>query len=687
MVKKAGGLPILPLDGFMERGRLLSAEFGEGVGGWWTSDVTNYYSLAALLADYRPDVIVHLAEQPSAPYSMANVEQATETLFNNTVGTWNLLAAINETCPSALLLHVSTMGEYGTPGVPIPEGVFPSGDFEGMAFPRNPGSVYHACYDDDTEVLTRDGWKQFSDLHPADQIASRDLEDDRVRFASPTKIMRYDYDGPMYCLQQRRLSLRVTPNHRMVIAGRGGGKVGAAKIREAHAVQGKAVSYLLSGTWDGEHLDRWIVPTYEWHNHSVAFQRKACAIPLDVWLPFLGWYLAEGSVHTKRKRVDFTQKKGPNSERLAVVCAEVAAYLGAKTGRYNASGDREVHAIHSRQLCEHLLQFGKAADKYIPREVLSLQPSLLCPLFAALMAGDAHRHSDGHWTYHTISRRLADDVQELALRLRYSANISVARQNQYRVNICPTLTMQVNQFPEDLNDWTEHYIGSVWCCEVPGDGIILVRREGKPVWCGNSKVASGALVALAARLWKLRAAVLYQGVVFGITPETMLATRFDVDEAFGTVLNRFCAQAILGVPLTVYGSGGQTRGYISLKDVCLSVPILAQALAGQEPGKILHVNHLTTMQSVLQLAGAVDQGARTVTGQGVDIAHVPNVRIEAEQHDYRVAVNVMADLLPEYEDLEQAVVEVLKRLAGYRDRLESVREAMMPRTTWTGGKQ
>jgi len=66
---------------------------------------------------------------------------------------------------------------------------------------------------------------------------------------------------------------------------------------------------------------------------------------------------------------------------------------------------------------------------------------------------------------------------------------------------------------------------------------------------------------------------------------------------------------------------------------------------------------------------------------------VPNVRIEAEQHDYRVAVNVMADLLPEYEDLEQAVVEVLKRLAGYRDRLESVREAMMPRTTWTGGKQ
>src|SRR5207245_4325823 len=111
------------------------------------------------------------------------------------------------------------------------------------------------------------------------------------------------------------------------------------------------------------------------------------------------------------------------------------------------------------------------------------------------------------------------------------------RNVEYRVNFTKTTLFEVNQQPENLHDWIEEYTGMVYCCEVPGDGIILVRRNGKAIWCGNSKVHDSHNIMFCCKIWGLRATDLNQGVVYGVqTDETTqnagLATSFDYDQIY-----------------------------------------------------------------------------------------------------------------------------------------------------------
>jgi UDP-sulfoquinovose synthase len=109
-------------------------------------DLLDYTSLKNCMSEFRPDAIVHLAEMPSAPYSMIDQEHAVFTQQNNVIGSLNLLWAIKEVCPDAHLIKLGTMGEYGTPNIDIPEGFFEV-EFRGrkdhLPFPRQAGSFYH----------------------------------------------------------------------------------------------------------------------------------------------------------------------------------------------------------------------------------------------------------------------------------------------------------------------------------------------------------------------------------------------------------------------------------------------------------------------------------------------------------------------------------------------------------------
>lgn len=109
-------------------------------------DMLDYGFLRDFLNDFQPDAIVHLAEMPSAAYSMIDPQHASFTQHNNVIGSLNLLWAINETCPDAHLVKLGTLGEYGTPDIDIPEGFFEV-EFRGrkdyLPFPRQAGSFYH----------------------------------------------------------------------------------------------------------------------------------------------------------------------------------------------------------------------------------------------------------------------------------------------------------------------------------------------------------------------------------------------------------------------------------------------------------------------------------------------------------------------------------------------------------------
>ncbi len=158
-----------------------------------------------------------------------------------------------------------------------------------------------------------------------------------------------------------------------------------------------------------------------------------------------------------------------------------------------------------------------------------------------------------------------------------------------------------------------------------------------------SKVHDSHNIMFACRTWGLRATDLNQGIVYGqATEETMrdprLATRFDYDGVFGTVLNRFVVQAVLGHPLTVYGTGGQTRGLIDIRDTCECIRLAAENPA--EPGEFRVFNQMTESLSVAEMADRVVQ----TYGKPVEVEHLDPPRTEKPEHYYNVAHTSLLEL-------------------------------------------
>jgi UDP-sulfoquinovose synthase len=185
------------------------------------------------------------------------------------------------------------------------------------------------------------------------------------------------------------------------------------------------------------------------------------------------------------------------------------------------------------------------------------------------------------------------------------------------------------------------------------EGFIEITHKGRtdvmpyPKQPGSfyhlSKVHDSANIMFACRIWGIRATDLNQGIVYGHdTEETVLhpelATRFDYDGVFGTVLNRFCVQAVTGHPLTVYGSGGQTRGTLNIIDTLACVELALQHPA--EPGEFRVFNQFTETFSVSEMAELV---ASEYSGAAV-IHHEPDPRVEKEEHYYRAAHTKLLDL-------------------------------------------
>ena len=194
-----------------------------------------------------------------------------------------------------------------------------------------------------------------------------------------------------------------------------------------------------------------------------------------------------------------------------------------------------------------------------------------------------------------------------------------------------------------------------------------------------SKVHDSHNIAFCCRAWGLRATDLNQGVVYGqSTPETTLhpdlATRFDYDAIFGTVLNRFVIQAAAGLPLTVYGKGGQTRGFLDIRDTlaCVELAIDTPAAAGE----FRVFNQFTESFSVNELAGKVSAAIG-----GAEIVHVEDPRVEMQEHYYRAAHTKLLDLglLPHLldDDLLSGLLDIARSNVH---RIEP--SAMEPQVMW-----
>jgi len=151
-VEEVGSQSAIPIFNIDERLQAFHDRFGKDLI-FREGSLLDYPFLRGFLADFQPDAIVHLAEMPSAPYSMMDQEHSVFTQQNNVIGSLNMLWAMREVCPQAHLVKLGTMGEYGTPNIDIPEGFFEvefRGRKEKLPFPRQPGSFYHLTKVHDT---------------------------------------------------------------------------------------------------------------------------------------------------------------------------------------------------------------------------------------------------------------------------------------------------------------------------------------------------------------------------------------------------------------------------------------------------------------------------------------------------------------------------------------------------------
>jgi UDP-sulfoquinovose synthase len=217
------------------------------------------------------------------------------------------------------------------------------------------------------------------------------------------------------------------------------------------------------------------------------------------------------------------------------------------------------------------------------------------------------------------------------------------------------------------------------------DRLPFPRQAGS--WYHWSKVFDSGDVMFATKIWRLRATDVMQGVLYGTrTPEMVhdsLLTRFDFDEVWGTALNRFVVEAVLGLPITPYGAGGQKRGFIALEDSMQSLRLAVEHPA--EPGEYRVFNQFDAWYSVNDLAELTQRVGREF-GLEPTIEHLPDPRIEAEQHYY----NPVLENLPRLgyrrsRELEDVVREIFKDLLRYKRRLAARRHVVMPVVQWRDG--
>jgi len=225
------------------------------------------------------------------------------------------------------------------------------------------------------------------------------------------------------------------------------------------------------------------------------------------------------------------------------------------------------------------------------------------------------------------------------------------------------------------------------------EGFLKIQHNGRedvlpfPKQPGSfyhlSKVHDSHNVMFCCKVWGIRATDLNQGVVYGtltdeVALDERLINRFDYDEVFGTVLNRFCVQAAIGHPMTVYGRGGQTRGFLDIRDTvrCIELACLNPAARGE----FRVFNQFTEQFSVLELADLVRTAGRKLNLNAI-VEHLPDPRVEAEEHYYNAKHTKLTELGLNPHLLSESLLDSVMNIAlQYKDRVDPA--LLMPRVNW-----
>ncbi len=375
-----------------------------------------------------------------------------------------------------------------------------------------------ACFSDDTEVLTNNGWKLFKDCIVEDKFATMNTNKE-IEYQFATDVIINDYDGKMILLSNDKKSIEclITPNHHVLRYDR--------DKKELFKEQADSLTdrgfIPRTGVWNGNsELEYFELPEYhkEWDftsnralqikkisfgtkeikvkektNYVISTKVKheeAIKIPLKDWADFLGWYISEGSTSneyvTQIAQIKFVDEVKQMLDKLPFEYS------------YNGTSFR----ISSVQLTSYLKQYGLCDKKFIPNYIKESNPEIIRTFLNAFNLGDGSRHK-GNLIYYTTSKQLADDLQECIFKIGSVSNITfkeikgtimkvkdgkeyIRNHNSYTLTEHNTF----NDFYFETQSRKKQYInevdynGKVYCMTVP-NGTLYVRRNGKPFWSSN----------------------------------------------------------------------------------------------------------------------------------------------------------------------------------------------------------
>lgn len=381
-----------------------------------------------------------------------------------------------------------------------------------------------ACTDVHSELLTRRGWLRYDEIREDDIAGTVNPKTHKLEWQRIEKIHIYpNYDGEMIRLQGQKVDALFTPDHRMwktrhiqtqayegyrpTRRDLGWGFVPASQLKCHDAL------LLAPNRFVGERQDWFTVPAVS--SACGAVVSEELRIPMSAFLAYLGWFVSEGWTVTKSSNtIGIRQAVGGVRE-----CAEIDACtqaVGVKVNRYLRKGKtaEETEDGYARQPSYTWVMKNKSlwswlrencgvdsASKKLPEFVFDLPGDQLNILLDALLLGDgchpkptAYKNISGKLaTYFSISETLIDQVQTLAMMCGRASRRGKRMKNGIYPVAVSTYNTRMSLLPKHIS--REQYKGTVWCVTVP-NGLIITRRNGKPIVSGNSSaIADDHLLA------------------------------------------------------------------------------------------------------------------------------------------------------------------------------------------------
>ena len=360
------------------------------------------------------------------------------------------------------------------------------------------------CYTKGHNVLTTKGWIGISQITKKHKVAS--LVDGELVYQHPTAIQEYDCDEDVYVIQSNHVDLKVTMNHRMYVADIQKKKW---RISEAREILGKQRCYKKNvDKWEPVGNSKYIQKNPRKFILHKSGDKPEMKLDMKAFLTVFGVWMAEGWVLR-----DWSVSFAAHKQKVKDSLKEHFDAMGFKINKNLdiRANERHIWNIADRRLVKLMKSLSvEAVGRKFPKWVWQLTREECKWLIDGMTLGDGHTMENGTRIYDTSSNRLAGEFQRLCLHAGFACNkmlkyeaghttvvkkaghedeVIKSTVDAWRLTILETkVTPLVNKTVHlgNQSDRTEHFKGKVYCCSVPGDGIIYVRRNGKVVWCGQS---------------------------------------------------------------------------------------------------------------------------------------------------------------------------------------------------------